>query len=249
MTGKLFIEVVDRSLGETFVVACTPPVRIGKQSGIGNAILLDRSHETVSRSHGVIEMHNGRYAYTDVSSNGSRIDGAPILRGRVSLSDMFSIEIGPCLLRPVHTHPFVLVVTDLRLNEIGRAELLPGRGLAIVEASGKVAFADLNRWSQRQSAAALRLSLSHGAPQIMLDSGQIEVTLNRGRLPAGASPLSRGDVLGIGDKRIEILKPGENYSLCNNSACNLLNPNNAEANCRWCGYHLAASGAVSRVII
>lgn len=247
MTGRLLIEIEDRLLGEAFVVACTPPVRIGKQNGVGNAILLDKSHETISRSHGVIDMLQGRLSYTDVSSNGSRVDGKHVLRSSVTLSDPFTIEIGPCLLRPARIAPYVLVATNDKLAEIGRAELLPGRGLAIIDAGLQIAFGDLNRWSQRQSTPALQVILSDGAPQAMLD-GRLAVTRNRARLPEGVSALAGGDVLGIGDKRIEILAPGESYSLCSNSACHLLNAHAAEANCRWCGYHLAASGAVSRVI-
>ena len=250
MRGHIYIEVEDQLLDERYVVRCLPPIRIGKQSGAGNTILLDQRHDTISRSHGVIEEIQGQLTYSDSSSNGSRVGGADLLRSRVTLPDRFEIRIGPCILRSVNVHPAILVVTDRQMAERSRAELLPGRGLSVLIVGTEIAFGDLNRWSQRQtnSLPALSLKVFDQIPHAVLASEELNATLNRGGMPVGATALKGGDVIGLADRRIEILFPGQSYSVCSNASCQLLNPHGAEANCRWCGFHLAGTGAVSRVI-
>ena len=52
----------------------------------------------------------------------------------------------------------------------------------------------------------------------------------------------------IGEWQIEVLKPGMPHIVCGNPACHLINPPGFEANCKWCGFYLAATGGISRLL-
>ena len=56
------------------------------------------------------------------------------------------------------------------------------------------------------------------------------------------------DVIEIDNRRFEVLHPGEHRIVCGFDHCHLLNPPPLEANCRFCGRHLANAGGFSRIL-
>ena len=71
---------------------------------------------------------------------------------------------------------------------------------------------------------------------------------NKSPITQARTPLVALDVIEVDGTRLEILTRHESRIVCGNGRCNLLNPPPLEANCRFCGHHLANSGGFSRIL-
>lgn len=247
MDEKIYISVRDRQRGDAFVTSITLPASIGKQSGAGNAILLAADYPAISRRHGSIERTAGRLVYRDTSTNGSRVDGQPVRGASMPLGDRFEIEIGPYLLSRIEARPFSLLLTDGSRTELERRDLLEGHGVGVRELAGRLTLTDLNRWSERERTQSIQIRVAGG--EIRLGAAGGATKINRRALQKESEGIAPGDVIEHAGHRIEVLGPGVTYSVCGNTACQLLNSHTSEGSCRWCGFHLSSTGAISRVIL
>ena len=80
------------------------------------------------------------------------------------------------------------------------------------------------------------------------DDTRAKVTKNKSPVTQARTPLVSLDVIEIDGTRLEVLHPHENRIVCGYDRCHLLNPPPLEANCRFCGHHLANSGGFSRIL-
>ncbi len=270
MQEKLYLGVKNHASGDYFVTACSLPAQIGKQHDVNNQVLLDPKYRTISRIHGMIERTTRGFVYTDSSANGSRVGGLVVRDSRVSLSTAFQIEIENYTISRVEVRPFIILSTNSKLTQLQTLELLPGRGLGVgdVRALNKKnphrvsavdakeaahELLDLNRWTEWDMPLIGRLELVEQQPIWVsdLDASQpsgASVRRNKGPLTQARTPLTALDVIEIDGTRIEILTHHESRIVCGYDRCHLLNQPPLEANCRFCGHHLANSGGFSRLL-
>ena len=249
MQDKLYFGVLNRSTGDYYVVGCTLPAQIGRQSEVQNQILLGSQYNRISRVHGVVERTSRGLIYTDRSTHGTRINGLEIHNSRVSLVTNFQIDVEDYTITRVDVVPFVILHTDHRLVELQRVELLPGRGFGLTTTSGRPELIDLDRWTEWGKPIVGHLEVGDEQPVWVQPSGNpIECRRNKGVMAQARTPLASLDVLEIDRHRLEILHPHEGRIVCGNNRCNLLNPPPLAGNCRFCGHDLAGAGGFSRVL-
>ena len=266
MQEKLYLGVKNHASGDYFVTACSLPAQIGKQHDVNNQVLLDPKYRTISRIHGMIERTTRGFVYTDSSGNGSRVGGLVVRDSRVSLSPAFQIEIENYTISRVEVQPFIILSTNDKLAQLQTLELLPGRGLGVgdVRALNKkhphrVAavdaqeasheLLDLNRWTEWDMPLIGRLELVEQQPVWVSDQdSSAKVRRNKAPLAQPRTPLTALDVIEVDGTRIEILTHHESRIVCGYDRCHLLNHPPLEANCRFCGHHLANSGGFSRLL-
>lgn len=269
MQEKVYLGVKNHDTGDYFVASCTLPAQIGRQHDMSNQILLDPRYRTISRIHGMIEKTSRGFVYTDSSTSGSRVGGLVVRDSRVALSQSFQVDIENYTISRVEMVPFVVLTTTDKLTEVQRLEVLPGRGVGVAESvevtrrhpdrSSPVAgtpgatleLLDLNRWTNWDIAAVGQFVHGEDHP-VWVGSGKSRLTVKRNKavIPPGQDrvPLVALDVLEIGTMRFEVLHPHEPRIVCGYDRCHLLNPPPLEANCRFCGRHLANAGGFSRIL-
>lgn len=248
MQDRIYLGVRNHETGEFYVTACTVPVHIGRQHDVNNQVLLDPKYRSISRMHGLIRKSQRGFDYVDSSSSGSRIGGLLVRDSRVSLPPMFKIEIENYTIERIEAEPLVILVTDSQLTELGKLELLPGRGIGITAGQSGLEITDLNRWTEWDKPQVARFELSEGQPIIMIEDSQRALRRNKSMLTAPRTSLASLDVIEIDNRRFEVLHPGEHRIVCGFDRCHLLNPPPLEANCRFCGRHLANAGGFSRIV-
>lgn len=268
MHEKIYLGIKNHDTGDYYVAACTLPAQIGRQFDARNQILLDPKYRTISRIHGMIERTSRGFVYTDSSTSGSRVGGLVVRDSRVALPPAFEIDIENYTLSRVEMTPFVILSTTDKLDELQRFEVLPGRGLGVAEIDAvtrrnpdrkpvvdrpgvNLEMLDLNRWPNWDIETIGRFELSDDHP-VWVSSDRVRVTVRRNKspIPAGQArtPLAVLDVIEIGPMRFEVLHPHEPRVVCGYERCHLLNPPPLEANCRFCGRHLANAGGFSRLL-
>lgn len=108
---------------------------------------------------------------------------------------------------------------------------------------------DLNHWTAWENAMVARIELSDQKPILVQDdTSTFAPTRNKAKVKDVRMPLVSLDVIEIEGTRFEILSHHEHRIVCGYDKCHLLNPPPLEANCRFCGHHLANSGGFSRLI-
>lgn len=268
MQEKVYLGVKNHDTGDYYVVACTLPAQIGRQHDMSNQVLLDPQYRTISRIHGMIERTSRGFVYTDSSTSGSRVGGLVVRDSRVALSPNFQIDIENYTLTRVDITPFVVLSTTDKLTEVQRLEILPGRGIGVAEPAeidrrypGRKSLADvpgatlelvdLNRWTNWDIATVGQFAFGDEHP-VWVASGKSRLSVRRNKSPVPPqterTPLVALDVLEVGNMRFEVLHPHEPRIVCGYDRCNLLNPPPLEANCRFCGRHLANAGGFSRIL-
>jgi hypothetical protein len=268
MQEKVYLGVRNHDTGDYFVAACSLPAQIGRQHDMHNQVLLDPKYRTISRIHGMIERTPRGFVYTDSSTSGSRIGGLVVRDSRVALSPSFQIEIENYTINRVDITPFIVVATTSALEALQTSEILPGRGVGIATwsaiharhparkpavdgAGAELELIDLNRWTEWEIQAIGHFAASDDRPA-WIGTGEptTPILRNKSPLPKGQQriPLSALDVLEIAGMRFEVLHPHEPRVVCGYDRCHLLNPPPLEANCRFCGRHLANAGGFSRIL-
>lgn len=249
MQEKIYLGVRNRSTGEYYVTACSLPAQIGRQSEVDNQVLLDWHDRRISRVHGRIERTSRGFVYSDSSKHGSRIGGLEIRDSRVALSNSFQIDIENYTISRVEMTPFIIVHTDERLIQLQQFEVLPGRGLGLVEATGGLHLADLNRWTEWGKRTIGRFEVTDELiVWVRSENAGTDATKNKGSIRQSRTLLASLDVIEVEGHRFEVLHPSEGRIVCGNNACHLLNPPPLAGNCRYCGRDLAGSGGFSRVL-
>lgn len=248
MTEKLYLSISNDVTGEHYVASCRLPVRLGKHPD--NEVLFDAKFRAISRWHGTIESTSRGLHYTDTSSNGSRVGGLVVRDAKVALSPKFEIEIGDYHVRPAEATPLTILTTEAALLELQRLELLPGRGIGIVRRGSTLAIADLNHWTEWDKPTIGTFLMV--ADQAVLsvenpDSGP-PVRINKSQVNKPRTVLKPLDVVEIEHIRFEVLDPNMKSIVCSHETCQLLNRPPHEQNCKWCGRHLANTGAISRIL-
>lgn len=250
MTEKLYLSISNDVTGEHYVAGCTLPVRLGKHPDSGNQVLFDAKFRTISRVHGTIEASARGLHYTDMSSNGSRVGGLVVRDAKVALSPRFDIEIGDYHVRPADAEPLTILTTESALLELQRMELLPGRGIGIVRRGSTLALADLNRWTEwdKQTVATFQLVADQSLLVVDNLDDAPEIRINKSIVNKPRTVLTPLDVVEIDHIRFEVLDPHMKSIVCSHESCQLLNRPPHEQNCKWCGRHLANTGAISRIL-
>lgn len=266
MQEKLYLGVRNNATGDYYVAACALPAQIGKQHDVNNQVLLDPAYRTISRVHGMIERSQRGFVYTDSSANGSRVGGLVVRDQRVALSPNFEIEIENYTITRIEAQPFIVLTTSLDLRQLQTMELLPGRGIgigdvlqmqtakparraAVAEYESRYEIVDLNRWTEWGLPLVARLEAIDGQVTLIVNGNAgVPVLQNKTPVTQGRLRLNSLDVLRIEGTRIEIFHPHESRIVCGHDRCNLLNPPPLEANCRFCGHHLANTGGFTRII-
>ncbi|MFM9938422.1 MAG: FHA domain-containing protein [Hyphomicrobiaceae bacterium] len=250
MQEKIYLGVKDHDSGDYYVSACTLPVQIGRQHEVNNQILLRHDNRRVSRIHGMIERTARGFVYTDSSGNGSRVGGLVVRDSRVALSPVFQIDIENYTISRIDLMPFIVLSTDERATtERQRLEILPGRGIGVVDTGRGMDMIDLNRWTEWDKPALGHFEAVEGQPY-WVTQAHAAVTMVRNKSPIiqERTPLESLDVIKIGTTRFEILHPHEQRIVCGYDKCHLLNKPPLEANCKHCGRHLGNTGGFSRLL-
>jgi hypothetical protein len=268
MHEKVYLAIKNHDTGEYCVVACTLPAQIGRQHGMQNQVLLDPKYRTISRIHGMIERTSRGFVYTDSSTSGSRVGGLVVRDSRVALPQNFEIDIENYTVSRVELTAFVVLSTTDKLDEVQRFEVLPGHGVGLAETSAikrrypdrkliveplgaGLEMIDLNRWTDWDIETIGRFELSDQAP-VWVNGERSRPTVRRNKSPVPQTQtrtaLAALDVVEVGAMRFEILHPHEPRVVCGYERCHLLNPPPLEANCRFCGRHLANAGGFSRLL-
>lgn len=250
MNNKIFLSVRNTETGEDYIASCTLPARMGKHPDSGNQILFDAKFRAISRVHGMIEHSARGLHYTDSSANGSRVNGLVVRDAKVALSGRYEIEIGGYIIRPAEANPIVILSTDASLLEFQRMDLVPGRGIGVVRRSSTLALVDLNRWTEwdKSSPAHFQVLADQNMLVVDNDAERAGIRINKSPVNRTRTTLTPLDVVEIEGFRFEVLDPHQRSIVCRHATCQLLNTPPYEQDCRWCGRHLANTGAVSRVL-
>lgn len=250
MNEKLYLSISNDVTGEHYVAACTLPARLGKHPDSGNQVLFDAKFRTISRVHGTIESTPRGLHYTDSSSNGSRVGGLVVRDAKVALSPRFDIEIGDYHVCPAEVDPLTILTTESALLELQRMELLPGRGIGVVRRGSTLALVDLNKWTEwdRPTVATFQVVANQNVLSVVDGNEGPEIRINKSLVNKPQVVLSPLDVVEIEHIRFEVLDPHQKSIVCMHETCQLLNRPPHEANCKWCGRHLANTGAISRLL-
>lgn len=266
MQEKVYLGVTNHETGEYFVAGCTLPAQIGRQHDVKNQILLDPKYRTISRIHGMIERNSRGFVYTDSSTSGSRVSGLVVRDSRVALSPNFQIEIENYTIARVDMTPFVILSTSAALVELQTQEILPGKGIGVAagreirrkypqrtspidEQAGPYELIDLNRWTEWDIPIVGRFDLADEHP-VWVQTETTNATVRRNKAPVTQlrTQLQSLDVIEVDNVRFEVLHPHESRIVCGFDRCHLLNPPPLEANCRFCGRHLANAGGFTRIL-
>jgi hypothetical protein len=268
MHDKIYLGIKNHDTGDYYVTACSLPAQIGRQHDMRNQVLLDPRYRTISRIHGMIERTSRGFVYTDSSTSGSRVGGLVVRDSRVALSPNFEIEIENYTVSRVEITPFVILSTTGKLDEVQRLEVLPGHGVGVAELDAitrrypdrrptvtapgaTLELLDLNRWTNWEIETVGRFELTDNHPVwVMSERPRLAVRRNKSPVPKTQerTQLAALDVIEVGPMRFEVLHPHEPRVVCGYERCHLLNPPPLEANCRFCGRHLANAGGFSRIL-
>lgn len=268
MQEKVYLGIKNHDTGDYYVTACSLPAQIGRQHDMRNQVLLDPQYRTISRIHGMIERTSRGFVYTDSSTSGSRVGGLVVRDSRVALAPNFLIDIENYTISRVDMTPFIIFSTTDKLVELQSMEVLPGRGIGLAEyaavqarhpgrkpavdvAGVSLELIDLNRWTEWDIKTVGRFELGDQHP-VWVQGTDKRVPARRNKSPIppqqDRTPLAALDVIEVGSLRLEVLHPHEPRMVCGYDRCHLLNPPPLEANCRFCGRHLANAGGFSRII-
>lgn len=250
MQEKIYLGVKDHDSGDYYVAACTLPVQIGRQHDVNNQILLRHDNRRVSRIHGMIEKTARGFVYTDSSGNGSRVGGLVVRDSRVALSPVFQIEIESYTISRVDLMPFIVLSTDEHASiERQRLEILPGRGIGVIDTGRGMDMVDLNRWTEWDKPLLGHFEVGEQQPYWVTQSiGAVSMVRNKSPISQERTGLESLDVLKVDKTRFEILHPHEQRIVCGYDKCHLLNKPPLEANCKHCGRHLGNTGGFSRIL-
>lgn len=250
MQEKIYLGVKDHDSGDYYVAACTLPAQIGRQHDVNNQILLRHDNRRVSRIHGTIERTARGFVYTDSSGNGSRVGGLVVRDSRVALPPVFQIDIENYTISRVEMMPFIVLSTDERATtERQRLEILPGRGIGVVDTGRGMDMIDLNRWTEWDKAVLGHFEAVETQPFWVTQSiGAVAMVRNKSPIIQERTPLESLDVVKLDATRFEILHPHEQRIVCGYDKCHLLNKPPLEANCKHCGRHLGNTGGFSRLL-
>ncbi len=268
MQEKVYLGIKNHDTGDYYVTACSLPAQIGRQHDMRNQVLLDPQYRTISRIHGMIERNSRGFVYTDSSTSGSRVGGLVVRDSRVALSPSFHIDIENYTISRVDIMPFVVFATTDKLVELQSMEVLPGRGVGVAEHTAVQArhpgrkpaidvpgagleLIDLNRWTEWDIKTVGRFEMTDDHPVWVAGTGHsLTVRRNKSPIPPtqARTPLVALDVIEVGALRFEVLHPHEPRVVCGYDRCHLLNAPPLEANCRFCGRHLANAGGFSRIL-
>lgn len=268
MHEHIYLGIKNHDTGDYFVAACVLPAQIGRQHDMRNQVLLDPRYRTISRIHGMIERTSRGFVYTDSSTSGSRVGGLVVRDSRVALQPNFEIEIENYTISRVEMTPFVILSTTAKLDEAQQLEILPGRGIGVAEIAAitqrypdrkptvqtpgaTLELLDLNRWTNWEIDTVGRFELTDNHPVwVVPERSRVSVRRNKSIIPKTQerTQLAALDVIELGPMRFEILHPHEPRVVCGYERCHLLNPPPLEANCRFCGRHLANAGGFSRIL-
>jgi hypothetical protein len=187
---------------------------------------------------------------------------------RVALPPNFEIAIENYTVSRVDVTSFVILSTTAKLDEVQRCEVLPGAGIGVAEIEAilrrypdrrpavpkpgvTLELLDLNRWTDWEIDTIGRFELGDTHP-VWVGSDRARVTVRRNKSPLPKAQertlLAALDVIELGPMRFEVLHPHEARVVCGYERCHLLNPPPLEANCRFCGRHLANAGGFSRIL-
>ena len=252
MHHRIYLDVFDDVTKSSYVMGCTLPAQIGKQPSEANQVLLDPIHDRISRIHGVIEEVPGRgFVYLDRSTNGSRVDGLVLRNARKILGSGFEIQIENYRIRHVpRPESLILIHTNGQLQVQDKREILPGRGIGIKHDAEGCRLSDLDRWTEWHEPSMVRVALENKIPTLVAIEHRKTALLrvNNDPLDGTSRALRPGDVVGIDGERFALLPLNQKHIVCGNAACRLINDYQFEANCKWCGFHLGATGGGSIVI-
>lgn len=249
MGQRVYIEVFDRITGEKYIAHGVLPLQIGKKPESENHICLDPKYETISRVHGLLKAEDDHLLFIDQSSNGTLVNGV-FLRdsaSRVSKKDIIQIE--NYNLRLVDFAPFIIKHTLPDLSEVSELAITAGLEAEIALVEGGMKLRNPVQTMPEESTKILRIWFEEQniyCEQTQSSSDNI-VILNKAVVPEGAFKVNPFDVLEIDGQRFEFLTPDEPKIVCGNVSCHLLNELDFEENCKWCGYHLAGAGGLTRV--
>lgn len=248
MSDRIKLEIFDRKTGERRIEETSLPAEIGKSPGGPNRIVLAADRPTISRSHGRFERRGDELRFVDTSSNGTTV-GAERIKGiecRIRPEDEITIE--DYAIRVVVEQTIALKLTDMKLTQLADKRVAAGGACIVTRDVGAFALQRPDELDDSAGSTVLELSFDGAAvsidPKAGADVPEIRINNRTVSLPARASP---GDVILVGDNRIEVLRSGQEKIVCGNTSCHLMNDLPFEENCVWCGYYLAASGSFTRV--
>lgn len=244
MSESIKLEIHDRKSGERRSEAPLMPVELGKFPQGSSTIQFAPDRETISRSHGRIEQAADGIYYVDTSSNGSKVAGERIKKEKRRLKPGDVIEIEQYEITVLESHALALKLTDTNLSPISELSIEPDESRAVVQNGDALTLKPAGADDEPLALLSFngsRLTVSQPEGATATD---IRINNRTVSLPAQASP---GDVIAIGQYRIEALLRGQEKIVCGNPECHLLNDLPYEENCVWCGYYLAASGSFTRV--
>lgn len=248
MSNEIKLEIHDRKTGDRRIEEAELPVEIGKSPSGPSRIVLAADRQTVSRSHGRLELRDANLTYIDTSSNGTTVSGQLIKGGerRVGAGDLIAIE--DYAIRILSQLAITLKLTDAKLAQLSDMRVGTDQSSVVTRVGDALALHKGDAGDGLSDTAILELSFDGAAVTVEAknDADGLDVRINNRAvdLPAQASP---GDVVSVGQNRIEILSVGQEKIVCGNPSCHLLNDLPFEENCVWCGYYLAASGSFTRV--
>lgn len=234
------------------------PLKIGR--GTGNSIRIGHLPDdpTVSRTHTVVELSDGRLQIVDRSTNGTLYGGRLMKTGEtLEFRDGDGFEVRGHAFRvtrvkrnpdiPNAFYAAIRIGGEQKLFPIGETLLLCVRsenGIRFEEAptSPTTNFQDIIGRQRLQGESLLAVIQSGGKLGLVkaaADASAPVTVNNHTRVENGMQVELRPlDVVSVGGVPIDILLPDVKASRCHNFDCRLLNPYDPHGNCRWCGHRL-----------
>lgn len=230
------------------------PVEFGRKPHGANFILLHPEYPTISRRHGTLAHMDGKLIYRDHSSNGTQIGDRTIKHTEIPVRDGGNIILDYYKLSVKKKLPYIVLHTSADLVAKDQLAVPFGESACILRDSDGLAL-ELGPEGdggegRGQGAVGLRMCFPSeaGEHQAGADTTRASILVNKKAVTEEEFMAPMFSVIEIDEDRFEVLRPGHELAVCGNVKCQLLNPAIFERNCRWCGFHLAAAGAVTRVI-
>ena len=237
----------------------TLPVTIGRSSEC--TIRVADPDGRISRFHATLTERVGALGLADTSLNGTQYRGRTLNKAEATIEnvDEFTVQryrvevrrVQAAAAEPVIFHAVVHSRSRELTYAIGPTSLV----LLLEDQRGQVALV-----RPKEPAAILAAYAAEGREALAVIAakdgfGIITTTpaalkrgllINRGAPRGDTERLRVLDVVSIGHLRIEILEKDQRALKCKNHECELLNPYEADENCRFCGHRLVE--AQTRVI-
>lgn len=222
------------------------PIEIGREvEESRNGFRLDYSK--VSRLHATIRRGTNGCVISDESSNGTYVNGIRLQKGQsLTLSASQSIKIS---IFGIEVISGVGSGFYIRWEESGQYLKCPiyfGHPI-VLGRDPKQATLVLNGLDRKASSKHAMISLnSNGTLALKNWSDLNPVLINNLKelSPGGETTCQIGDVLYVGNKRIQLLHSEHKMMECSNDGCGLLSTYNRESECRWCGNHLSNANTI-----